>query len=124
MFKLVNKTTRIAAKEAIDQAPDGWTVTIKAPKRSEESSAMMWALIDDISDQVEWYNTKLCPSDWKAIFTASLRRQHVIPGLDGELVVVAGSTRDLTTKEMSDLIELITSFGVERGVKFKAPRSM
>ena len=92
---------------------------VKPQTRSLEQNARLWAMLTDISDQVEWYGRKLTQDDWKNIFTASLKKQDVVPGLDGGFVVLGVSTSKMTKGEMSDLQTLIEAFGVEKGVFFK-----
>jgi hypothetical protein len=68
---------------------------------------------------VIWYGQKLSAEDWKDVFTASLRRARVVPGLDaGTYVPLGMRTSDMSKDEMSQLIELIMAFGAERGVSF------
>jgi hypothetical protein len=79
----------------------------------------MWARLTDIAQQVEWYGQKLSPDDWKDMFTASLRRARVVPGIDaGTYVPLGMRTSDMTKDEFSDLLELIAAFAAERGVTF------
>ena len=92
---------------------------VKPQTRSLEQNSRLWAMLTDISDQVEWYGRKLTPDDWKNIFTASLKKQDVVPGLDGGFVVLGVSTSKMTKAEMSDLQTLMEAFGVEKGVFFK-----
>ena len=92
---------------------------VKPQTRSLEQNSRLWAMLTDISDQVEWYGRKLSPDDWKNIFTASLKKQDVVPGLDGGFVVLGVSTSKMTKAEMSDLQTLMEAFGVEKGVFFK-----
>jgi hypothetical protein len=106
------------ALEAIDKAGDGYTVTIEEPKRSLDQNKKMWALLGEVSEQVVWHGLKLTPENWKDIFTASLRKQQVVPGIDGSFVVLGASTSKMTKLELSDLIELIYAFGGEKEVKF------
>ena len=107
------------AEQAVRNAQDGWVVEIKPPTRSLEQNARLWAFLRDISKQVDWYGQKLTPDDWKDMFTASLRKARVVPGLDpGSFVVMGLHTSTMTKGEMSDLMELITAFGTERGVVF------
>ena len=106
------------AVEAIDKAGDGYTVTIEEPKRSLDQNKKMWALLGEVSEQVVWHGLKLTPENWKDIFTASLRKQQVVPGIDGSFVVLGASTSKMTKLELSDLIELIYAFGAEKEVKF------
>ena len=92
---------------------------VKPQTRSLEQNSRLWAMLTDISEQVEWYGRKLSPDDWKNVFTASLKKQDVVPGLDGGFVVLGVSTSKMTKGEMSDLQTLMEAFGVEKGVIFK-----
>ena len=56
---------------------------------------------------------------WKDVFTSSLKKQDVVPGLDGGFVVLGLSTSEMTKQEMSDLLELMAAFGAQQGVQFK-----
>jgi len=56
--------------------------------RSTEQNARMWAMLTDVSRQVVWYGQKLQPEEWKDVFSASLNRQKVVPGIDGGFVVL------------------------------------
>lgn len=85
--------------------------------RTLEQNARMWAMLADVSRQVDWYGRKLTAEEWKDVFTASLRKQKVVPSLDGDGFVVIGmGTRKMTKQEHSDLQELIEAFASERGV--------
>jgi hypothetical protein len=78
----------------------------------------MWSVLTDISEQVEWYGRYLSKEEWKDVLTASLRRQKVVPGLDGGFVVCGAATSRMTISEMTELIELAMAFGAEKGVVF------
>jgi hypothetical protein len=106
------------ALEAIDRAGDGYTVTIDEPKRSLEQNRKMWALLHDLENQVVWHGQKLTAENWKDVMTASLKRQQVVPGIDGGFVVLGTSTRKMTKLELSELIELIYAFGSQHGVEW------
>lgn len=118
LFILAHSEARRRACEAIQHAPDGYAVKIQPPTRSLEQNAALWAALSDVAEQVEWYGRKLTAEDWKHVFSASLKKQDVVPGLHGDFVVLGVSTSKMTRAEMSDLIELILAFGVERGVMF------
>ncbi len=94
---------------------------VKKETRSLEQNARMWAMLTDVSKQVVWYGRKLTPEDWKHVFTASLTKQEVVPGIDGGFVVLGKSTSQMTKAEMSELQELMQAFGAQQGVKFTAP---
>lgn len=110
---------RKKAIEALEAAGDDWIVTIEPPKRSIQQNARLWAMLTEISNQVIWYGNKLTAEEWKHIFTASLKKQKVVPGLDGEFVVLGQSTSKMSVLEMHDLQTLMEAFGAEKGVDFK-----
>lgn len=110
---------RVAA--AVQSAPDGYVVEIRRPTRSLRANARLWAMLRDISEQVEWYGKRLTPEEWKHVFSAALKKYDMVPGIDGGFVVLGQSTSSYTSAEMSDLQELMQAFGAERGVRFSAP---
>lgn len=119
IFHLTADFYRRKAKEALDSAGDDWVVTIEPPKRSTSQNARLWAMLTEVSKQVVWYGQKLSPDEWKHIFTASLKKQKIVPGIDGEFVILGLSTSKMSILEMNELQTLIEAFGVEKGVDFK-----
>jgi len=88
--------------------------------RSLEQNRMMWANLEDIAQQVVWYGVKLTKDEWKDVLTAALKKQMVVPGIEGGFVVIGARTSKMTVPEMTELIELSTAFGTQQGVKFRA----
>ena len=76
------------------------------------------SLLSDISHQVEWHGEKMSKKDWKWVFTAAIRRQRMVPGVDGGMVFLGEPTSGMSKQEMSDLIELVYAFGAEHGVEW------
>ena len=93
-------------------------LAITPERRSSAQNSRMWAMLTEVSSQVEWHGQRLAPSEWKDVFTAALKRQKVVPGIDGGFVVLGTSTSTMEKQEMSDLMELMSAFGAERGVAF------
>lgn len=96
-------------------------VEVKPETRTLAQNARLWAMLTDVSKQVDWYGRKLTPEEWKHVFTASLSKQDVVPGIDGGFVVLGKSTSKMTKPEMSELQDLIEAFGAQQGVRFTAP---
>ena len=96
------------------------TLEIRPEKRSDAQNRRLWAMLADISAQVDWYGHKLTADEWKDVFSASLKRTKVVPGLDGGFVVCGQSTSKMTKAEMCELQELMEAFGADKGVKFYA----
>lgn len=119
LFRLISKRERARAAHFLANAPDGAIVEFKRDRRTNDQNAALWARLTDVAQQVEWYGQKLTPEDWKDVFSASLRKARVVPGLDaGSFVPLGMRTSDLTKAEFSDLLELIAAFGAQRGVVF------
>jgi len=117
-FILANDMVRRNAQEAIKTAPQGFFVTIKQPTRSLMQNNRLWALLTDVSQQVDWYGRKLAPQEWKDVFTAAMKKQDVVPGIEGGFVVLGRSTSNMTKAEMNDLQEIISAFGAQHDVKW------
>lgn len=95
------------------------TLEVRPERRSDAQNRRLWAMLTDISQQVEWHGQKLSPEDFKHIFSAALKKQRAVPGLDGGFVVLGQSTSRMTKAEMSEMQMLMEAFGAERGVVFR-----
>lgn len=122
-YRLNNQLARDAACNAVRTAPEGYICKVSQETRSLDQNALLWPLLTEISRQVEWYGKKLTQYEWKDVFTASLRKSQVVPGLDGGFVVLGQRTSVMPKHEFSELIDLIYAFGAERGVKFNELQS-
>ena len=118
LWKLTGEVAKKAACREILAAPEGYVVTLAEPTRTLDQNSLLWPLLTEVSKQVDWYGNKLTADEWKDVFSASLKRQKVVPGLDGGFVVCGQSTSRMSKREFSDLVELIYAFGAERGVVF------
>lgn len=93
-------------------------IIIQEDTRSLAQNRMLWACLRDVSQQVVWYGKKLDSDSWKNIFSASLKGQETVPGINGGFVVLGQSTSKMRVSEMRDLITLIHAFGAEQNVRF------
>ena len=119
IYRLVHDEARRRAGQDVVSAPDGWIVTVSEPTRSLDQNALMWPLLEDIARQVEWYGNRLTADEWKDVLTAALRKEKVVPGINGGFVVLGQRTSKMGKREFSELVELIYAFGAERGVRFR-----
>ena len=115
---MVHAQARELASECVKTAPEGYIVTIQEPTRTLDQNAALWPVLQEISKQVNWHGNKLTAEEWKDVFSAALKKQKVVPGLDGGFVVCGQRTSLMAKKEFSDLIELIYAFGAEHGVRW------
>lgn len=117
---LTSPAARTAAMRYIAQAPDGYVCVLKEPTRSLSQNARMWAMLGDISRQVDWYGQKLADHEWKDVLSAALKKQKAVPGIDGGFVVLGARTSKMTIRQMTELMDLMEAFGAEHGVRFSA----
>ena len=101
------------------QAGERFTLSVDEERRNLSQNARMWAMLSDISRQVEWHGMKLSKDDWKDMASASLKRQRVVPGIDGGFVVLGQRTSEMSKADMSELLEFLEAFGAQHGVRFR-----
>ena len=118
---LRTEAARADALRIVGAAPLGSRVEVKAVKRTVPQNDRMWAMLTDVAQQVPWHGQKLRPDDWKLIFLDALKQeQRTVPNLEGNGFVTLGrSSSDLSKEEMADLIDLISAWGAQHGVKFQ-----
>lgn len=122
IFILSHTTARQNAIEAVRSAPVGRMVILQDKTRTTDQNSLLWPLLNAISHQVIWHGQRLTADEWKDVFTAALKKQKVVPGLDGGYVICAQSTSRMSKSEFSDLIDLIYAFGAQKGVTFSDER--
>jgi hypothetical protein len=100
------------------KAPLGFVVTFQRNKRSIPQNARLWAMLGEISRQVEWHGARLSPDDWKIMFLQALGHEmRIAPNIAGDgIVSLGGRSSKLSKQEFSDLLELMSAFAAERGV--------
>jgi len=113
---LIDSQRKAYAKQCIDMAPEDHLCILKQKTRTLEQNALLWALLADVSKQVNWHGQFLTSDEWKEVMSASLKQQKVVPGIDSGFVVIGARTSKMGKKEMSDLCELIQAFGTQHGV--------
>jgi len=119
IYRLVHSEARKRAAQDCLNAQEGWIVEVKEPTRNLEQNALLWALLEKVSQQVEWYGAYLTGEEWKDVFTAALRKEKVVPGIGGGFVVLGQRTSKMSKSEFSDLIELIYSFAAEKNIELR-----
>ncbi len=95
-----------------------YQIVIQEDTRSLAQNRMLWSCLNDLSRQVIWYGRKMDSESWKHVFSASLKKQDTVPGIDGGFVVLGQSTSKMRVSEMRDLITLIHAFGANHNVTF------
>lgn len=117
---LINDFIRAKAARWVKAMPDGTRIEFKAPRRTLPQNDRMWAMLTGIASQREHFGIKYPAEDWKVIFLHALGREaRFVPALDGDgFIPIGQSSSDLSIGEMSDMIELMFSWGAQNGVRF------
>ena len=120
-IKLIGPDQRYHAAKLIEQAPDGYVVTIKEPTRSLDQNARLWAMLTDISKAMP-DGRRHTPEDWKAIFmNAAGWEVQFVDGLDGRPFPSGFKSSRMTVRQMADLITFISAYGDEHDVMWSEP---
>ena len=91
---------------------------VRQETRSTAQNAILWSILGDVSKQVEWHGQRLDAESWKYMASAALKKQRVVPGIDGGFVVLGQRTSKMTKAEMSEMIEFLYAFGAQHGVQW------
>ena len=117
----------VASLPVSDEKPLEVVVRPYEEPRNIEQNDKMWAMLTDLSEQVDWpvdgRMGKLTKEDWKDIMTAGLERdQRVTQGIEGGFVILGRHTSRMSKRKMAELIDLIQHFGDSREVVWSDPK--
>jgi hypothetical protein len=123
IYILAHPEARRRAVAGVMDAPEGYRVEVKPPKRSGEQNDKFHAMCDDIARQAEWLGKKRTKDQWKVLLvsghaTATKEGSEVVCGLEGEFVNIRESTAQMSKARGSSLIEYTAAWGAMNGVIF------
>jgi hypothetical protein len=122
-FILINEHVRGNALAAVRTAPDGFSVSISEPKRSNDQNAKFHAIVADIArSPLKWAGKTRTPDQWKAILISghSVATNHageVIPGIEGEFVAIRESSASMSVRRAASLIEYTLAFCAQHNIE-------
>jgi hypothetical protein len=95
-------------------------VRLCRPNRNTAQNALLWALLTEVSQQVEHCGMKLSHEDWKALMSAAFENEvRMVPNLNNNGFVMLGArTSQYSKKKFSEFIEFIYAAGSDRGVEW------
>lgn len=116
-----------ACGEFLRAGSDVYITVSDDQSRTTEQNRKMWAMLNDISHQVDWLvdgrMQKMSSEDWKDVLTAGLKRsQRLAAGVDGGMVILGCRTSKMGKREAAELIEFIYWFGSEKSVNWTETR--
>lgn len=126
VFRIVHDTARLMAARAVQQAPDGYVVTVKEPRRSNDQNAKFHAICSDLAkSNLQWAGKRRKKDEWKELLISAHSKAtnqgfEIVPGIEGEFVNIRESTASMSKARGSSLIEYATAFCAMNGVKLNA----
>jgi len=122
LFKLVHAEARRNALKFVQEAPEGFVVTVQEPKRNLDQNAAMWPILQAFADQLQWpvngAMVWMTPDEWKDLLSAAFRKEsvRVAMGMDGGMVMLGSRTSKFSVREMSDFLEFLNATAAARDV--------
>lgn len=130
-FVMAHAEARRRAVAAVENAPEGFVVTVSEPQKRREQEEKYHAMIGDIARQWDFMGRRIDTDDAKRLlvdaFAKAMRDAgtplhhdgRVVPSLDGQRVVQLGiQTSKFYKAEASEFIEFLSAWGAENGIEF------
>jgi len=115
----LSKSNRSKAIIGVTNAPDGWVLELREPRRSDEQNAALWGLLHQIHRQRPAHNgVKMTPELWKSVFMDALGTEmSLMPKLDGDGFFPLGHrSSQLTKGQFADLLTVMLAWCAEQGL--------
>jgi hypothetical protein len=126
-FTLVHPEARRRALAVVAEAPEGYRVEVREPKRTDGQNERFHAICGDIAKSgIEWAGKNRTAVQWKVLLVSGHAKAtgeefDMVPGLEGEFVNIRESTALMSVRRGASLIEYATAFALMKGVTLRAP---
>ena len=128
IFVLSHSEARRRAMACVADAPEGYRVEVREPKRTDGQNERFHAICGDIAKSgLMWAGKPRTAVQWKGLLVsghavATGEGAEMVPGLEGEFVNLRESTALMSVKRGSSLIEYATAFALDNGVRLNDPQ--
>lgn len=122
-FIMAHAVARAHALQAVEDAPEGYVITISEPTRNLEQNAAQWPILQAFADQLQWPVNGamewLTADEWKDILTAAFKREtvRVAMGLDGGMVMLGSRTSKFSKAQFSEWLDFLNATAAVRDVE-------
>lgn len=130
VYIMAHDTARKLATQAVQDAPEGYAVTVGEPTRNLDQNAKFHAICSDISKaNVQWAGKPRNTAQWKVLLVsghaiATKEGSDMVPGIEGEFVNIRESTALMSKKRGASLIEYSLAFCAMNNVKISEPAKL
>lgn len=124
-FRLAHAEARRRAAQAVQNAPDGFVVTVGEPTRNLEQNAAQWPILEAFARKLTWPingdRVYMTAEDWKDVLTATFRGEQarLSQTLDGRIVMLGQRTREFGKRDFSEWLDFLNATAAMRGVELE-----
>lgn len=79
--------------------------------RTDEQNDLLQPACRDLSRCLVWKGYKLSQDEWRWLICAAVLGQKIVPGINGGIVALGGSSRKLLKQQATDALTLCFSMG-------------
>lgn len=119
-FILAHAEARRRSHQAIDDAPDGWAVTVGEPNRNLDQNAAQWPILQAFADQkqlcINGVMEFVTPDDWKDTLTAVFRKEMRVAVFDGRMILLGQRTSKFSVPKFSEWLEFLHAMAAQMDV--------
>lgn len=122
VYIMAHDMARKLARQAVQDAPEGYAVTISEPTRNMEQNSAQWPILQAFADQLQWpVNGKMewiTPEEFKDVLTCAFRREsvRVAMGMDGGMVMLGSRTSKFSKAQFGEWLEFLHATAADRGI--------
>ncbi len=112
---------RANAMQAVQDAPDGYAVTVGEPTRTTEQNAAQWPYLEAFAKQkqlsingvMQWVTSE----DWKDTLTACYDGEMRMAVFDNKVIMLPQRTSKMGKKVFSTWMEFLVAMAAEFGIE-------
>ena len=125
VYIMAHAEARKRAMQAVQDAPEGYAITVGEPNRNLNQNAAQWPILQAFADQMQWpVNGRmvwLTADEWKDILTAAFEREtvRVAMGLDGGMVMLGSRTSEFSKKRFGEWLEFLHATAADREIDLR-----
>ena len=120
-FIMAHQVARQRAVQAVQNAPEGYAVTVSEPTRSLDQNAAQWPYLAGFAKQLqlcingrmEW----VTDDDWKDVLTGCFNGELRMAAFDGKVIMLPQRTRRMVKSVFSNWMEFLIAMAAQQGVQ-------
>lgn len=121
VFIMAHKTARRNAVQAVQEAPEGYVVTISEPNRTLDQNAAQWPYLEGFAQQkqlcINGVMQNVTADDWKDTLTGCYQGEVRMAVFDGRVIMLPQRTSKMGKKVFSDWMEFLVAMAAQSDVE-------